>query len=126
MRSGVSKTREAFFTLEGWLGAIPDLKFPAIFRNPLLVARSLRRRSRFALEKGLELWCLYNKKLIHYHNLFGFPIVSFDEGTFQFTKKIRHLILILGLNLDTQNNFFFEHELRHTDIDKMIISQPNV
>lgn len=112
------KDPRTLLTLNGWLEALPDLKFAGIFRDPLLVARSLKRRNALPLERGMDLWCLYNRKLIQYHDLFGFPLVSFDEDPFQFTEKVRRLITLLGLGLDTGNVDFFRPELRHVNTDE--------
>jgi len=106
------KDPRTLFTVEGWLEAIPDLTFVGIFRSPMLVAESLKRRNNFPLERGISLWCEYNEKLVKYKNLFDFPIVSFDEDADQFMTKTDNLIHSLGLGLNRKGETFFDPKLR--------------
>jgi hypothetical protein len=112
------KDPRTLFTVDGWAEAIPDLSFVGIFRHPLLVAGSLRLRNGFSMEKGLGLWFQYNQKLLHYHEILKFPIVSFDDEGLQLLSKIRKICLSLGLNNADRNGTFFEAGLRHSTIDE--------
>ncbi len=93
------KDPRALFTVEGWLEAIPNLTFVGIFRSPLLVAESLKRRNNFPLERGINIWCEYNQRLVKYKSLFDFPIISFNEDADQFMTKTDNLIRSLGFGL---------------------------
>jgi hypothetical protein len=43
-------------TLPFWQGLLPPMRYVICLRNPIDVARSLRRRNGFSLDKGVDLW----------------------------------------------------------------------
>lgn len=49
-----------------WQKLIPNLKVVIPLRNPLAVARSLRKRNGFSIAAGLNLWLMYNKYVLAY------------------------------------------------------------
>src|SRR5262245_58332517 len=53
-------------TLDSWIEALPGLELVGIFRHPVAVAESLRRRNAFSIERGLDLWTTYNDRLLGY------------------------------------------------------------
>lgn len=110
------KDPRTLFTLDGWLEAIPDLKLVGVFRHPILVAQSLHRRNDFPIKKGIDLWCQYNQRLIHYHKLLNFPIISFDEEAADFNRKVSNIIFRLGLNPYSAKMTFFDPSLRNTEV----------
>jgi len=69
-------------TLPFWLESLPDLGLIGTFRNPISVARSLEKRIKYdagmSIEAGLELWKVYNLKLIELIDIYDFPLVCFD------------------------------------------------
>ena len=60
------KDPRTLFCLEGWLDVLPQLQMVAIVRHPEAVARSLQARNGMPLADGLELWRLYNSRLLHW------------------------------------------------------------
>lgn len=98
--------------IDGWREAIPQLEFIGIVRHPLAVAFSLRERNGFSLERGLELWQLYNRRLLRLHDEKPFPIVSFDLPADLFVWSIRIALLEIGIT-PPPNLTFFGEGLRH-------------
>ena len=109
------KDPRTLLTLEGWIEALPGLELVGIFRHPLAVAESLRRRNGFSIEKGLGLWSTYNDRLLRYQERYGFPVVCFDaEGL---TDLVARLATSLGLPPATGPLDFYQAELRHAAPD---------
>lgn len=111
------KDPRALLCLEGWLEALPKLICVGIFRHPLLVAQSLKRRNDFPLERALDLWMAYNDRLLRHHDQLDFPIISFDEEARQYIEKLRGLVDALNIGLDAEHIAFFSPELRHVTIE---------
>jgi hypothetical protein len=112
------KDPRTLLVLEGWLEALPDLRFVGIVRHPALVAESLSRRNWFTREQGLGLWLSYNRRLLSIHRTREFPMVSFDAERFPdaFVRAARALQLpALSAELD-----FFDPELRHAMPDRPV------
>jgi len=100
-------------TLDGWLEVLPDAELVGIFRHPMLVASSLRRRDGLAIEEGLSLWCLYNEKLLALHRMRPFPLIEFDDDPDLFRRKLRFICEALRLPGRFRAPRFFEDALRH-------------
>ena len=58
------KDPRSIFCLEGWLETIPSLECVAIIRHPEEVAMSLHARNGWSIEKGINLWYVYNRRLL--------------------------------------------------------------
>jgi hypothetical protein len=86
-----------------------------IFRHPLAVAESLRRRNGFSIQKGLGLWSAYNDRLLRYRERYGFPVFCFDVDGLP--ELVGRLATMLGLPPATGPLDFFETELRHLPPD---------
>jgi hypothetical protein len=57
-----------------------DLKYIGVIRNPLSVILSLeKRRQKVGKERGLELWKVYNNRLLDLKSKVNFPIINFDH-----------------------------------------------
>ena len=107
------KDPRTLFTIEGWMEVLSNISFVGIYRNPLSVAQSLQRRDKFSIEKGVNLWLVYNKKLLEYHNKYSFPIISFDLEKEISNQKIALLLSRLELPFPTERLNFFDPGLRH-------------
>ena len=78
LASGIKDPR-ILICLDSWLKYLPkNLLIVGIFRNPLKVAESLKKRNGFSYEKSLELWKIYNEKLLHYLEKFEGFLLDFD------------------------------------------------
>lgn len=91
------KDPRTLFTLDGWLEKFPDINLIGIFRHPHSVALSLNRRNAdLSIEDGYGIWLAYNRKLIHYWERYGFPVLRFE--TADFLDKFSGLIDHFGLD----------------------------
>src|SRR5688572_4782315 len=104
------KCPRTLLTLDGWLDAIPELRFVGTFRHPLAVAGSLVRRNGGTLERWLELWSYYNSRLLQYHARFGFPMICFDLEPAEYESELRRVIDALELSAPAELRFF-DHAL---------------
>jgi hypothetical protein len=111
------KDPRTLLTLDGWLKLVPDLEPVGIFRHPARVARSLERRDEMPREHALDLWLLYNRRLLELHRRQRFPILSFDENAATLEKKLSQAAGILGLDAGAVDDPFFAEELRQAPAD---------
>ena len=110
------KDPRTLVVLDGWLRALPTLSLVGVFRHPLLVARSLYARNAMPVERGVELWTLYNERLVAYWRAYRFPILSFDSDDAAFRRKTSALLEALGLAISPAELRFFEPSLRHNEV----------
>jgi len=116
------KDPRACFTITEWKRQLPNLTFIGTFRHPTAVAASLNKRDpTLPPEKGVSLWCQYNRKLLELHAQYQFPIVCFDLPARQYLEQISSAFSILGLRLAPAEATFFDVRLRST-LDKQIPS----
>lgn len=115
------KDPRLLFCLEGWLERIPKLEMVGVFRHPLEVACSLVKRTpaRITMEKALDLWLVYNQKLLLWQERFGFPLVEYDSDGQAFKESVAKLASALGLpnELPSERMSFFDGALRHHEAD---------
>jgi len=109
------KDPRTLFTIEGWLEVIPNAEFVGIFRNPSSVVLSLQKRNDFTIEKSLELWKVYNKRLLQLHNVYNFPLIEFHQDISILTNKLNELGQILNLPSRQSKLSFFEEKLRSNE-----------
>lgn len=60
------KDPRSVLTIRLFLPFIENPHFVAVFRDPIEVARSLRRRNKFPIEKGMELARVYNDRILKF------------------------------------------------------------
>lgn len=106
------KDPRSLLVVDGWLEMIPDLKFIGIFRHPSAVAQSLDARGGMPREKALELWRVYNEKLLELHRKYAFPLLSFDEDEATLHEKLNAVLQEFGLP-PLHEDRFFSAELKH-------------
>jgi hypothetical protein len=109
------KDPRTLLTLKGWRELVPDLELVGIFRHPLRVADSLRRRNDMPLEQSLGLWLEYNRRLLEASTERPFPILSFDEAAPALRAKLLEVVERLGLSPESTEDPFFAEELRQAD-----------
>lgn len=100
------KDPRTLLTLEGWLDVRPDLELVGIFRDPLAVAHSLKRRNGFTLMKGFSLWQVYNERLLHWAETRTCPLIEFSTHSDEMAARLNHLIRLLGLTPPAIPEFF--------------------
>ena len=92
------KDPRTLFCLEGWLDVLPNLQMVAIVRHPEAVARSLQARNGMALADGLELWRLYNARLLSWlERRPGMPLLHFADDLDRFRVDVVSLMTTLAL-----------------------------
>ncbi len=103
------KDPRTLITLDGWLEALPSVKFVGTFRHPKRVAKSLASRPaplHVPIEDGLALWQSYNRRLLTISDRFDMPIVNFDLAPDQYTNQVTKICHQLGLSSNKDSDFF--------------------
>lgn len=114
------KDPRLLFTLEFWYPRLlPDAMLLATFRNPVSVALSLNKRNsnRWPVSDALELYTAYNRRLLHYNEKYGFPIVNFDLKASQYLTSIDRAFQQIGYVPERVQDYFNPDERHHTDVD---------
>ena len=83
---------------ESWKKYFPS-KFIiiGIFRDPLKVAESLKKRNDFDYEKSINLWKTYNTKLIELVEKYNGFLIDFDQPKQKIFSEIKLIVNKLGL-----------------------------
>lgn len=96
-----------------------EIKIILIYRNPLEVAESLKKRNGFSLEKSLHLWSKYffhsELQSRGYDRIF----ISFDRLIDNMEESLKEISSFLGIG-DTDEkklNGFIDKGLKHNNID---------
>lgn len=122
------KDPRTVLTLSFWREAIPELSLVATYRHPADVASSLASRDPIEVGKALDLWRVYNERLLALHRQRPFPIVSFDLPAERYRAAVRRVIAELGLETSPDGPTFFEAQLKHhstvgyTDLPMEVLS----
>lgn len=107
------KDPRTLFTLDGWLNTLPSVTLVATFRHPVSVTNSLVKRDKFTFDKCFNLWKLYNERLLYYHNIFNFPVISFDLSEKEYKMKMCLLLSYLNLSPISKALDFYDNSLKH-------------
>lgn len=100
-------------TLPFWREGSPDIRLVGTFRHPMSVARSLARRDGIWISEAVELWTMYNRRMLEYHRELPFPIVSFDLAGDDYRAAVRAAGKTLGFKMDPEGPRFVESILVH-------------
>ena len=76
------KDPRTVWTVEGWLGLLPEVRMVGVFRHPSLAVRSLAARPgdlAVGTHEALRLWCDYNAELVRLQRRHGFPLLHFSS-----------------------------------------------
>ena len=111
------KDPRTLFCLEGWLDVLPHLELVAILRHPEEVALSLQARSGLSLPQGLDLWLLYNTRLLSWLDYRQFPLLHYGADPQHFRGQAAQLIedLRLPRPLTAADLQFHDPLLRHQE-----------
>jgi hypothetical protein len=114
--TAVWKDPRTVLTYPAWKPLLQSRQIVAVFRHPLGVAQSLKRRNGFELEKGLSLWREYNTRLLaitrgeaHVH------WIDFDGGPEHIDRAIRQAALGSALTYRPQISESYVPDLRTSD-----------
>jgi len=114
------KDPRTLLMLDGWKSLLDDPVYVGIFRHPLTVARSLNKRGGMSLLQALELWVIYNTRLLDQYLLCPFPIICFDWSETHLDKGLAGVCRYLDLDEPAQvddSSSFFDADLRHNQAD---------
>jgi hypothetical protein len=100
------KDPRTVLTLEMWREAVPDLRVVGTFRHPTSVALSLEKRHGGPRKKWLDLWMLYNERLVVHQQELRFPLLSFDLEDAAYAAALRKIANEIGLRTPDQMAFF--------------------
>jgi hypothetical protein len=109
------KDPRTLITLPFWIDSLDHCKFVGSFRNPISVAKSLEFRNGMKLDSALDLWKIYNEKLLEIHAKYSFPLISFDLTETEYFEQISRIFLYLGWsNVKNEHDHkFFDDSLRN-------------
>ena len=100
------KDPRSLLCVEAWSELLPELNYVGIFRHPLAVARSLKKRGFTTIEDAVALWQHYNLRLLDLHRRQPFPVFSFEEPPEVLLAKIERVAHGLGLTQAVTEPFF--------------------
>lgn len=96
--TAVLKDPRIAVTYPVWRRVLPEHRFVVCVRHPMGVGRSLAKRDGMTLDQGLELWALYNNRLLtELGGLADVIWVDFDEGGAAMRGLVRQLAGVWGL-----------------------------
>jgi hypothetical protein len=110
------KDPRSLLLVEGWLDLLPEAGFIGVFRHPIAVARSLKRRGRIPTRYGFGLWQIYNKRLLQLHERRPFPILNFDDPPDLLLEKLDDVVASMNLRAPPAERFYSD-ELRHHRVE---------
>lgn len=121
------KDPRTLLVLDGWLEVLSNVFPIATFRHPGAVVESLRKRNgKLSVEKCLHLYEIYNKKLLHYHKGYHFPVLSFDLDETEYKSKLVDLLKREDINLNPGGLEFYDDSLRHNRARSDFIIPENI
>jgi len=101
---------------DSWEKYLPKNFFVlGIFRHPLKVAESLKIRNQFSYEKSLELWKIYNEKLLQILEKHDGFLFDFDWSKKKLLDEIKIVAEKLGLEKNIDLKDWYAEELFHSD-----------
>jgi len=110
------KDPRTIICFESWKKCFPsNTVFIGIFRHPLKVAESLKKRNGFSYEKSVELWKQYNSKLLQIMNKYQGFLLDFDSNPDKLTNEIKTILTSFGLNLKIDLKKWYNFDLKHAD-----------
>lgn len=128
------KDPRALLTMAFWKAASVNIKLVASLRHPILVAKSLHNRSvamkkkgnELTLEKGLQLWYVYNKHLLSYLEEEKFPVISFDVDQNDYLSGVNYISEYLELDKSPNGSDdpFIEQSLINQTLDQESTTLP--
>jgi len=90
-------------------------KFVGIFRHPLKVAESLKKRQNFSYEKSINLWKIYNEKLLKILEENKGFLFDFDWNADRLISEVHSISLKLGLIENVDLSYWYSENLLHSN-----------
>lgn len=113
------KDPRTLLTLDGWVSILGKVEIAASFRHPLAVAQSLNRRQpAMSVDEGLELWQIYNERLVSVAARFPLRLISYDRRGEVYLDTVARLARDLALPDPEAAARFYDDNLRHQAVDE--------
>lgn len=99
-----------------------NVNYLIAIRNPLSVAKSLEKRDRFSVQKGLFLWAQYMLASLEYTNQQNRVLVSYEQLMLNPNLQLQKISEAFNLPINDQElkiftNEFLDSSLQHTNLD---------
>lgn len=108
------KDPRTLLVFEGWETLLGQMKLVGIFRHPHSVAASLQTRNAIPIERGMQIWAQYNRRLLDIHRRRAFPLLNFDEDAERLHRSLDDVLMNhLGLAALNPAERFYSDDLRH-------------
>ena len=108
------KDPRLLITWEAWKPFIENYTIIGVFRHPLSVAKSLKKRNGFDTLKSIDLWGKYNNQLISMKNSEDIKLIDFDNPD-SFKEKISIVLQKLDLDFDENSLNYYNPKNRSSD-----------
>jgi len=113
---GIKDPRILLF-LDSWEKYLPkDFFIIGIFRHPLKVSESLKKRDQFSYEKSLIIWKLYNESLLKNLSKFDGFLLNFDWPKKKILYEIDLISKKIGLSTRIDISDWYTKELFKSDL----------
>jgi len=110
------KDPRAIICFDSWEKCFPSPNILiGIFRHPLKVAESLKKRNNFSYEKSIKLWKQYNSKLLELLSTHQGILLDFDSETPKLIIEIKNIFNSFGFTLKTDLKKWYDFDLKHAD-----------
>lgn len=101
---------------EEWKKFLPEnFVIIGIIRDPLKVAESIKIRNQFSYEKSLNLWKIYNQKLLDILDEHGGFLLDFDWPKAKLFEEMKLICKKLGLAQTTDLSDWYSEDLLKSD-----------
>ena len=101
---------------DSWKKFLPsNFVIVGIFRDPLKVSESLKKRDGFSYEKSLDLWKHYNQRLLKIVEKNNGFLIDFDWPTEKIFSEIHLIASKIGLVEEIDFSKVFSSKLKHSD-----------
>jgi hypothetical protein len=115
------KDPRTLLTLDGWLTILGKVEIAASFRHPLSVAQSLNRRDpSVSIDEGLELWRVYNERLLDVATRLPLKLIGYDRPGETYLRAVTRIASDLGLPDPEAAARFYDGNLRHEAVDETL------
>ncbi|MFK5947571.1 MAG: hypothetical protein QM500_02225 [Methylococcales bacterium] len=117
------KDPRTVLTFDAWKTILDtNSKLVVIYRDPMLVAQSLKSRGDCSIKEGLDLWLHYNNKILEHIENHPAYIIRFDTPRNELMLQINYLVneLKLSNNIESIKNWFDSTLVRENKNNEVI------
>ena len=96
------KDPRSSLTLPFWLDLLPDARTVVCLRNPVEVALSLQKRRKSSVAFGLNLWRIYNERLLESLSEGQYVVTHYEAYFHRPQKELRRVLEFLEIPISDQ------------------------